>query len=149
LGQLIPPHCGNRARQSAGEHKNGPPVAHPREPFRNNSEEMGMRSLGIITLLSVGATAAAPARQQPAQAPMLTAKSAAAFVECFGNSQDQRAAPWWFVPKGNGGTFSNLGLPSVRQPYFLVVSDRGAHRELTIEDAAPGSPAFQGISQCM
>ena len=106
-----------------------------------------MRSLGVIILLSVVATAAAPARQQPA--PLVTAKSAAAFVDCFGKSQDQRAVPWWFVPKGNGGTFSDLGSPSVRQPYFLVVSDRGAHRELTIKDAAPGSPAIQGVSQCM
>lgn len=108
-----------------------------------------MRSLGIITLLSVVATAAAPARQQAAQVPMVTPKSAAAFVDCFGRSQDQRGAPWWFVPKGNGGTFSNLGSPSVRQPYFLVVSDRGAHRELTIKDAAPGSPAIRGVTQCM
>ena len=108
-----------------------------------------MRSLGIITLLSVVATAAAPARQQPAHAPLVTARSAAAFVDCFAKSQDQRAAPWWFVPKGNGGTFSDLGSPSVRQPYFLVVSDRGAHRELTIKDAAAGSPAIQGVSQCM
>lgn len=108
-----------------------------------------MRSLGVIILLSVVATAAAPARQQPTQAPLVTAKSAAAFVDCFGKSQDQRAAPWWFVPKGNGGTFSDLGAPSVRQPYFLVVSDRGGHRELAIKDAAPGSPAIQGVSQCM
>jgi len=108
-----------------------------------------MRSLGVITLLSVAATAAAPARLQPANVPLVTAKSASAFVDCFAASQDQRRAPWWFVPKGDGGTFSNLGSPSVRAPYFLVVSDRGGHRELTIKDAAPGGPAIQGVRQCM
>jgi hypothetical protein len=106
-----------------------------------------MRSLGIVTLLSVAATAAAP---PPAKwAPLVTGKSSAAFVRCFARSQSQRSAAWWFAPKTNGGTFSNLGAPSVGKAYFLVVSDDGGARNILIEDVSPGSPQFEGVNQCI
>jgi hypothetical protein len=53
------------------------------------------------------------------------------------------------VPKVNGGTFSNLGAPSTTKPYFLVVTDRGHHREILLADAPKGSAAEGGVDQCI
>ena len=105
-----------------------------------------MRSLGIITVLSVAANAAAPTSAPPR---LLTAKSSDAFIQCFAQSQEVRARAWAFVPKADGGTFSNLGAPSVTKPYFLVVTDRGRHREILLANATQGSAAQQGVSQCI
>jgi hypothetical protein len=106
-----------------------------------------MKDFGIVTLLSVAITAAAPAL--PAAAPLVTAKSAEQFAGCFARSQDARSAAWAFVPKRTGGTFSNLGAPGVRHPYFLVIDDRGEHREVRLENAAAGTAAARGASQCI
>ena len=105
-----------------------------------------MRSLGIVTIMSVVATAAAPA-SSPSR--LVTEKPSHAFADCFVRTQEVRAAAWAFVPKANGGTFSNLGAPAVTRPYFLVVNDRGNHREILIEGAARKSTAFEGASQCI
>ena len=106
-----------------------------------------MRGLGIVTLLSVAATAGAP---EPAKAAQLaTTKSSAAFIDCFAKSQDRRSAGWWFVPKTEGGIFSNLGAPRIGKPYFLVINDRGQTREILLEDAPSGSPGFEGVNQCI
>jgi hypothetical protein len=109
-----------------------------------------MRSLSIATLISVVASAAAPTPQSASSRPaaIVTAKSTRAFAECFAKSQDRVSAPWSFVPKANGGTFSNLGAPAVSKPYFLAVSDRGQHREISLEDATPNSAEAQGVAQC-
>ncbi|HKP33777.1 MAG TPA: hypothetical protein VJT70_03240 [Sphingomicrobium sp.] len=107
-----------------------------------------MRSLGMMTMLSVAATAAAPSAPRHQPAGMTTAKSVQAFADCFINSQDQRSAPWWFVPKAGGGTFSNRGAAGVAKPYFLVISERGAHREIRLDNVATASPAAEGVSQC-
>src|SRR3954470_3463353 len=108
-----------------------------------------MRSLSIATLLSVVASAAAPTPHaaSPRAAPVVTAKSTRAFAECFARTQDRLSAPWWFVPKANGGTFSNLGAPAVTKPYFLAVTDRGERREISLRDAAPNGAQAQGVSQ--
>ena len=110
-----------------------------------------MRSLSIATLISVVASAAAPTPQPASSraAAIVTAKSTRAFAECFARTQDRLSAPWWFVPKENGGTFSNLGAPAVTKPYFLAVTDRGRHREISLEDAAPNGAEAQGVSQCI
>jgi hypothetical protein len=105
-----------------------------------------MRSLGIVTIMSVVATAAAPA-SSPSR--LVTEKTSHAFADCFVRSQEMRAAAWAYVPKADGGTFSNLGAPSVARPYFLVVSDRGSHREIVIEGAGRKSTAFEGANQCI
>jgi hypothetical protein len=105
-----------------------------------------MRSLGIFTLFSVAATAAAPTLSP---ASFTTAKSSQAFIQCFARSQDRVAAAWAFVPKAGGGTFSNLGAPSVTKPYFLAVNDRGEHREILIDNAGRGSAALEGAQQCI
>ena len=107
-----------------------------------------MRSLGMMTLLSVAATAAAPSAPTHQPAGLTTAKSVQAFADCFASSQDQRSAPWWFVPKEGGGTFSNHGAAGVAKPYFLVISERGPRREILLDNVTAASPAAQGVSQC-
>jgi hypothetical protein len=108
-----------------------------------------MRSLGVITLLSVVATAAAPGMQPAQGSPLTTTKSARAFVTCFAKDQDRRLASWWFVPKSRGGTFSNLGASRGGKAYFLMISDRKERREITIDNAAPGSAPLEGVNQCL
>ena len=107
-----------------------------------------MRSLGLMTMLSVAATAAAPNLPPRDPAHITTMRSVQAFADCFATSQDQRSAAWWFVPKESGGTFSNRGAAGVAKPYFLVISDRGARREIRLENVTGASPAAQGVSQC-
>jgi hypothetical protein len=108
-----------------------------------------MRDIGLVTLLSVAATAAAPVLAAVTSAPLMTAKSAEQFAGCFARTQDARLAAWAFVPKRNGGTFSNLGAAGVRKPYFVFISDRGEHREVRLENAAAGTTAAKGVSQCI
>ena len=107
-----------------------------------------MKSLGIVTALSVAATALAPgAQSQPAKGTE-TAKSVQAFAECFTQAQDRRAAAWAYVPNRSGGTFSNLGAAGVGTPYFIMISDRGSRRTILIDNVAAESPAAWGVSQC-
>jgi hypothetical protein len=107
-----------------------------------------MRSLGVMIVLSVGATAAAPNVQSRPAASLHTAKSVEDFAECFTRAQDRRSAAWAFVPKKSGGTFSNLGANGVDKPYFIVISDRGGRREILLDNVAAASAAAQGVSQC-
>jgi hypothetical protein len=106
-----------------------------------------MRDVGILTLLSVIATAAAPGPKPRESETFLTARTTDAFVRCFAETQDRGAAPWWFVPKREGGTFSNLGAASVSDPYFLVISDRGQSRAVKLEHAARLQTV--GVKQCI
>jgi hypothetical protein len=108
-----------------------------------------MKDIGMITLLSVIATAAAPT--PPAQVPLsyATAKSTQQFAACFAKAQERRSRPWAFVPRRDGGTFSNLGAPSVDRPYFLVVTDRGVRRLIQLQDATPDGPEGQAVNQCL
>jgi len=89
--------------------------------------EMG--KFAFIALLGMVSTGTA-------SAPLVTAKSTERFAECFAGTQNRRAEAWWFVPKPRGGTFSNLGAKGVRAPYFVVVSDRGAHREIRLTETS-------------
>lgn len=108
-----------------------------------------MRDIGIVTLMSVAATAAAPVLPAARSAPLVTAKSTEQFAGCFARAQERRSAAWWFVPNGKGGTFSNLGAAGVSNPYFVVVSDRGQHREIRLENASAGTPEARGVSECI
>lgn len=51
-----------------------------------------MRSIGVITLLSVGAISAAPTPRTPQQGPVVTVDSTASFADCSKDEQRQRAA---------------------------------------------------------
>src|SRR3954451_5026915 len=96
-----------------------------------------MKDIPIITLLSVIISAAAPSspafsEYNPTKS-FLTAKSTDQFASCFADTQDRGALPWWYAPKNNGGTFSNLGSRSVQSAYFVVVPDCGSSREVRLE----------------
>lgn len=107
-----------------------------------------MKGLGIVTLLSVAATALAPSVQSRSPVGTETAKSVEAFAECFTRAQDRHAAAWAFAPSRHGGTFSNLGAAGVDKPYFIVISDRGTRRIILLDHVQAGSPAASGVSQC-
>lgn len=138
-----------------------------------------MKDIGIIALLSVIVSAAAPnapiygvastapmkaaapaAQPAPLVVPaslagkpaklFVTAKSTTEFGSCFADKQDERALPWWFVPKHNGGTFSNLGARTMKSAYFVVISDRGLRREVRLEGNGAGESAVnRAVSQCV
>jgi hypothetical protein len=109
-----------------------------------------MKDLGIVTLISVAAIAAAPAAQGSHPTDFATAKSTQAFADCFAHAQERSSKAWWFVPKeSGGGTFSNLGAASVSKPYFVVISDRGSRREIQLQNASWDGPEARGVEQCI
>lgn len=116
---------------------------------RSRIGSWNMRSLGIATIMSVMATVGAPSIPPASGQPMVTAKSAQAFANCFIKDQNRRSAAWAFAPNAKGGMFSNVGARSVANPYFVRISDRGQHREIRIEDAAPKSAAARGVNRCI
>jgi hypothetical protein len=118
-----------------------------------------MKEIGIGILLSVTVSAAAPIaaghhapntaveRSAPATS-FTTGKSTEQFATCFGNTQDRVRQAWWFVPKEDGGTFSNLGAKTAAAPYFVVVSDSGARRQVRLE--GDGAKAVnRAVLQCI
>jgi hypothetical protein len=118
-----------------------------------------MKEIGIGILLSVTVSAAAPiAAEHNAARPVVestasatsftTAKSTEQFASCFGNTQDRVRQAWWFVPKEDGGTFSNLGAKNVAAAYYVVVSDQGARRQVRLE--GDGANAVnRAVLQCI
>jgi hypothetical protein len=112
-----------------------------------------MKQVSIITLISVIATAAAPVATSAATngVTISTAKSVAQFGGCFVDAQDRAAQAWAYVPKADGGTFSNAGSKGATSVYFLAVSDRGRIRELRLESASAASldaHIAKAVSQC-
>jgi len=108
-----------------------------------------VKEIGIVTLISVIAIAAAPAPRQAAAAPLQTLKSAPEFADCIARKQDRQKAAWWFVPSDHGAVFSNLGAATVRKAYFVVIKDRGERREVALRDVAAGDPISKAVSQCI
>ena len=121
-----------------------------------------MKDIGIFTLLTVIVIAAAPAspaynRAVPFAAQeyspaklFVTAKSTDQFASCFAGREDSGGVAWSFVPKDDGGTFSNLGSRSGASAYFLVVSDRGARREVRLEGSGASETGInRAVSQCV
>jgi hypothetical protein len=113
-----------------------------------------MKDIGIITLLSVIISAAAPS--SPGTPPhnsaktFTTAKSADEFASCFAGTQDRDALPWSYVRKADGATFSNLGSRTIASAYFVVVSDRGSSREVRLEgNGSSEIPVNQAVNQCV
>ena len=108
-----------------------------------------MREIGLVTLLSVAVTAAAPGPQAYRPAVYVTPKSTQDFASCFARTQDRRGAAWAFVPRDKCGRFSNLGSKSGAATYFIVINDRGGRREIEIEPAAPSGGQREAVNQCI
>ena len=108
-----------------------------------------MKEIGIVTLLSVAVTAAAPGPQAYRPAVYVTPKSTQDFASCFARSQDRRGSPWWFVPRDHGGTLSNLGAKSGAATYFVVINDRGKRREIAFDPRNPGREAREALNECI
>jgi hypothetical protein len=108
-----------------------------------------MREIGLITLLSVAVTAAAPGPQGYRPAVYVTPKSTGDFESCFARSQDRRHAAWWFVPRDHGGTFSNLASKSGAATYFLVIDDRGNRRELALDQQSAAKGVREALNECI
>jgi hypothetical protein len=111
-----------------------------------------MKQVGIIILISVAATAAAPAARA-AQRPVTleTSKTVEQFSGCFVNTQDRASLAWSYVPQSRGGTFSNFGAKGTRVPYFLAVLDRGSTRQVRLDSASASvdSRVARAIDQCI
>jgi hypothetical protein len=108
-----------------------------------------MKEIGLVTLLSVAVTAAAPNARSNPPASYATLKSTAQFADCFARSQERHGIPWWFIPKERGGTFSDLGAKSVARPYFLVIDDRGTRRDIQLQQGAPEGAQSEAVQQCI
>jgi type II secretory pathway pseudopilin PulG len=109
-----------------------------------------MRDFGIVALLSVIATAAAPTAPSAKVETYLTAKSTQQFAGCYAEVQKQRyGAALWYVPNATGGAFSGVGGPDGRQPYFIRINDRGSQREIFLQGAIANGPEARGVSQCI
>ena len=106
-----------------------------------------MREIGIVTLLSVAVTAAAPGPQAYRPAVYVTPKTTQDFASCFASRQDKRGQAWWFVPREKGGTFSNLGSKSGAATYFVVINDRGKRREIALDQRSPGAGPREPVNQ--
>ena len=82
-----------------------------------------MKAIGIVTLLSVVAIAAAPSARSEKVTVFVTQRSAQAFTACFaahaGNAAD------------------------------LIVSDRGSRREIQFRGATIDGPEAQAVKTCI
>jgi hypothetical protein len=88
------------------------------------TREGPMKEIGIVTLLSVLAVAAAPHGRSDKVTVFVTNKSAQAFDDCF-------AAAYF------------------GKPTDFVLSDRGSHREIQLRDAAIDGPQARGVKLCL
>jgi hypothetical protein len=108
-----------------------------------------MDKVGIVTLLSVVVTAAAPGAQADRPSVYVTPKSTQDFAQCFARSQDKRHAAWSFVPRDDGGTISNLGAKRAAATYFVVIRDRGVQREIALDQRGSNAAAREALSECI
>jgi cytosine/adenosine deaminase-related metal-dependent hydrolase len=83
-----------------------------------------MKEIGVVTLLSVVAVAAAPSARSEHSTVFVTERSAQAFGACFAATR-----------AGN--------------PADLLVTDRGARREIQLRSAIVDGPEVQGVKQCI
>jgi hypothetical protein len=83
-----------------------------------------MKEIGIVTLLSVVAVAAAPHGRAEKMTVFVTRKSTDAFDAC-------------------------LVATSVGKPTDFVLTDRGSRREIQLSGAALEGPEAQAVKQCL
>jgi hypothetical protein len=108
-----------------------------------------MREIGIVTLLSVAVTAAAPGPQAYRPSVYLTPKSTQDFASCFARVEDRRGAAWWFVPRNHGGTLSNLGSKNGAATYFIAINDRGGRREIALDQRDADAVSRKALNECI
>jgi len=108
-----------------------------------------MREIGIVTILSVAVTAAAPGPRAYRPAVYVTPKTTQDFASCFTRKEDKRGAAWWYVPRENGGTISNLGAKSGAATYFVVINDRGTRREIALDQKGPDGGRTESLNACV
>lgn len=103
-----------------------------------------MREIGIVTLLSVAATAAAPSSRASQSAPALGTPGQ--YAACLA-SNPQAASRWWIVANDRGGSIAMPAGAEVQRAY-LVIEDRGARREIALEQTGAGGQQQKGGSTC-
>src|SRR5438270_627221 len=113
-----------------------------------------MKSIAIISLLSVIIPAAAPSSatlpDYQSVKSFVTVKSTDQFASCFADTQDRGGLAWAYIRKDDGGTFSNLGPRSLSSAYFVVVSDRGTRRDVRLEgNGAKEVGINRAVDQCV
>jgi len=112
-----------------------------------------MKHFGIVTLVSVIVSAAAPCSHAHAAETRATTKTVEQFAGCFVAAQDHFAMAWSYVPQTRGGTFSNVGATGARPAYFLAVLDRGSARQIRLESAKAGAGTdprvARAVDQCI
>lgn len=110
--------------------------------------EVAMRDFGIVALLSVIATAAAPTAPASSIQTYATSKSTQQFADCY-RTHEWEGSRLWYAADRRRTALSNLGTTVVRQPYFIEIRDRGTLREILLRGAALGGPEAQGVSRCL
>lgn len=109
-----------------------------------------MKQVGIVVLVSVAASAAAPGPRAPhTPLTVATTKTVEQFGGCFVNRQERASLAWSYIPQSRGGTFSNFGARGARAPYFLAVLDRGSTRQVRLEGASAGSGIDPRVSMAV
>lgn len=111
-----------------------------------------MKQVGIVILIIVAATAAAPsARAAPRPVTLETSKTVEQFDGCFVHAQDRASLAWSYIPQSRGGTFSNFGAKGTRDLYFLAILDRGSTRQLRLDSAGAtvDSRVAGAVDQCV
>lgn len=108
-----------------------------------------MKEIGIVTVLSVAITAAAPGPDAYRPAVYVTPKSTHDFATCFTQKQEERGRAWWYVPREHGATISNAGAKGVASPYYVVVNDHGARREIALDRHGDDGGARKALNECI
>ena len=113
-----------------------------------------MKHFGIVTLVSVAASAAAPGSNAGhAAVTRETSRTVEQFGGCFVDAQERAALAWSYVPQSRGGTFSNFGARGARAHYFLAVLDTGSVRRLRLETPSASSSidprVARAVDQCI
>ena len=78
-------------------------------------------------------------------------KSLDAFGKCFVVTQENSRRPWWFVPKGDGGTFSNAGARGSPRTYFARIQEARGQLSIELDADSPvvGASIGAAIDRCI
>jgi hypothetical protein len=110
---------------------------------------MSSTFLIAVTLAAAPAVAATPAASGAHVAA--TGKSLDAFARCFVQTQERASRPWWFVPKADGGTFSNFGSKDAQGTYFARLQETERQVNVELDASAPliGATIRAAIDRCI